>query len=62
MADTLVYKKVRYLDVDSPDVIHRTSRNGVAESSYIPINDLQNADAVEYSNWLAAGNSPGEAD
>lgn len=62
MADTLTYKKVSYDGVDSPDIIKRETRNGASDVAFIPINDLNNRDAVEYKEWLDIGNSPDPAD
>ena len=62
MADTLTYKKVAYNGVDSPNIIKRELRNGVNDLAYIPFNDLDNRDAVEYKAWVDAGNTPDAAD
>ena len=62
MADTLTYKKVAYNGIDSPDVIKRETRNGASDVAYIPFNDLDNRDAVEYKAWVDAGNTPDAAD
>ena len=62
MADTLTYKKIKYNDIDVPDMIQRETRNGVSDVAFIPISDLRNRDAVEYKAWVDAGNSPADAD
>ena len=62
MADTLTYKKVKINDVDVPDMIQRETRNGVSDVAFIPIIDLNNRDAVEYKEWVDAGNTPANAD
>lgn len=62
MADTLTYKKVKINDVDVPDMIQRETRNGASDVAFIPIDDLNNRDAVEYKEWLDIGNRPTESD
>ena len=62
MADTLAYKKIKYNDIDIPDMIQRETRNGVSDVAFIPISDLRNRDAVEYKDWVDAGNTPADAD
>ena len=62
MADTLTYKKIKYNDIDIPDMIQRETRNGVSDVAFIPISDLRNRDAVEYKDWVDAGNTPADAD
>tara|TARA_B100001250_G_scaffold211313_1_gene181303 strand:+ start:675 stop:863 length:189 start_codon:yes stop_codon:yes gene_type:complete len=62
MADTLTYKKVKINDVDVPDMIQRETRNGASDVAFIPIIDLNNRDAVEYKEWVDAGNTPANAD
>jgi len=62
MADTLTYKKIKYNDIDIPDMIQRETRNGVSDVAFIPISDLRNRDAVEYKDWVDAGNTPANAD